>query len=282
MINWDYDLKLLVLSKDEYDKDHPIKNILKAKTTKDVEYLPIVEKIFDVVFDDKKGYKDIMNSFWYTYKYMLQVKYPLYFPHKKNLNPTILTNSNEKEEVQNLPIPTLGSISDEYMTYYKTYFSDTLNLQPNKNKELTWLDFLINNFNVFPLVHHHEELNTFAKLTHTIGNIMVVPKGFNRGRGAFDYWDYAMIYLYDFLYSKNTTIWKDFLKEYELQSYVEKYPDNLTVKPFWSNHFKKNAPFYPKDIQDIETFLKTVNTNIEKRGLNILQRYKVATIKGSE
>ncbi|WP_426093968.1 hypothetical protein, partial [Escherichia coli] len=68
-------------------------------------------------------------------------------------------------------------ISDRYLTYFDQVFPDYL---PNPvPKKYTWNEFLLDNFTKFERVHQDPQLKRFAELTHSIGNITVVPLGFN-------------------------------------------------------------------------------------------------------
>ncbi|EIW2096634.1 hypothetical protein MBU60_002592 [Enterococcus faecalis] len=73
------DLKKLLLGQ-EYDHQQPVKNILKARTSNvHIEKYEVVEDVFLKLTGKATVHKDIMNSFWTTYKIMLQLVYPDFF-----------------------------------------------------------------------------------------------------------------------------------------------------------------------------------------------------------
>ena len=58
----------------------PVKNILKARTSNvHIEKYEVVEDVFLKLTGKATVHKDIMNSFWTTYKIMLQLVYPDFF-----------------------------------------------------------------------------------------------------------------------------------------------------------------------------------------------------------
>ena len=72
------DLKKLFLGQ-EYDQQQPVKNILKARTSNvHIEKYEVVEDVLKLT-GKATAHKDIMNSFWTTYKIMLQLVYPDFF-----------------------------------------------------------------------------------------------------------------------------------------------------------------------------------------------------------
>ncbi len=200
MIKETFDFKRILLGKN-YDELNPIKNILMAK--KDEYYMDQksdyldpndkwlcrghienyleVDKIFKIAFKDiPKDYTkfDIMNSFWITYKQLLQLSYPMYFCPEGSLS-SDFPLVPPKKEIKTLKFdfrsyPPFDSseyetIHKKHVEYFRKYYSD-LKVYPG----MTWVQFLIDNFDKFSKVHELSELNRYAVLTHTIGNIALV------------------------------------------------------------------------------------------------------------
>lgn len=306
-IRWDYDLKKDILG-DDFNEEYHIINILNArKSDNHVENSKQVKDIYKVLFNQENQYKDIMNSFWNTYKCMLQIEYPLIFAPQKEINKSNVLKKDKDliKKLRDSKIVMQGrtpfskykdgpTFPQEFVDYYNNNFPLILenenddkekykyNIKLDVSINYKWIDFLLCNFDKFPLVHRHETLNHFAKLTHTIGNITVVPKGFNTGRNAGDYWDYGMKYLYEFLNPISDNTWKSFIDKYELHEYVyDEIPHSKAhpIIPFWEGHLDPNAYATPQDIKQIEKFLSEVIPKIEKRGKKLIKRYNKAKSK---
>lgn len=306
-LTWDYDFKKKLLGETVYvsNENESIKNILLAKNLSNyvdseidynnfyqghIENYQVVEDVFKKVFQEANGsHKDVMNSFWTTYKFFLQIEYPDIFtpdgslrnkaPLKKNINLTVFKVSNsyppfDSEDYQ--------VIHKKYICYYKEYFSHLI-----VEEGYTWNQFLIENFDQFAKVHICPELVQFAKLTHSIGNIAVVPKGFNGSRYCphYDYWDLSLNSLKKIYtgekesnsFSDNTVksikkymsayySWNSFIDSHFLNDYVD---DNYNVLPFWENHFERTKPIIR---EEIIRFLMKANFCIENRGKKILNQ----------
>lgn len=120
-LKWDTDLKRILLG-DKYDETNPIKNILMGKIDQNymdnkndyynysrghLENYQIVEDVFQKLTNHKDtGFKDIMNSFWITYKCLLQIEYPKIFKPFGN------------EIVSIKKPPFYGEINDSYIKHY--------------------------------------------------------------------------------------------------------------------------------------------------------------------
>jgi hypothetical protein len=269
---WDFDLKRVLLL--AYG-DNPIKAFLTARRfryaeTADsevdyrskeawrdlrghVETLAVVDEVFMAIFTDEDlTHKDVMHSFWNTYKYALQLAYPSVF---------IGLNTYPGPHVRRAPF--VGKMD--------VWFADNIKANAEAHGlELTyncatWFDFLLENFDKFPLVNENKELQRFAQLTHTIGNITLVPKGFNRRRSCQDYWDFALLKLK----AKMTKAdWLQYVKNHEMQMYVTPEGD---VIPFWENHFNVLTPTNEEELFE---FVRKVNHGIEKRGKALIKRYQ--------
>jgi hypothetical protein len=248
-----------------------------------IENYRIIEAVFQKIFprqDSKKTYKDIMNSFWTTYKFLLQNEYPDIFTPKGSLgNNRPLSKNNETLSSQNKqtgnsypPKDSWGYqvIPYKYLKYYENNF-------PNKIKIRgidTWCEFLIQNFDYFTRVHQCDKLNKYAQLTHTIGNILTVPcnSNYKKGKYIYDYCDLGLKSLKDLL---SPSCWGSFVKSHYLDEYVD---ENDNVIPLWKNHLvnsslspKDNGNQIPKESNQIHEFLSNVNCRIINRGKYLIK-----------
>ena len=112
---------------------------------------------------------------------------------------------------------------------------------------------------------------TFAKLTHTIGNFTVLPHWMNTGRSKLsqDYWDIFLLSLQEWLHliSPTSEAWINFIELYYLQPYVNK---DYQIEPFWKNHSYTNPILKKKE--DFPIFLNAVNERIEERGKYMIKQ----------
>lgn len=287
-IEYNTDLKQILLG-ENYDKVNPIKNILLAKKGKNyqnkssdyynytsyknghIENYQIVEEVFQKLNGGKPTeYKDIMNSFWVTYKTILQIEYPEFF------RPNRIEKILEKPDKNTLLPPSIKYppycsrknliISDEYRTYFEA-FNFGNNEKFKIEEEDTWLDFLLKNFGEFEKVHKNPNLMKFAELTHTIGNITIVPKGFNRSRASHDYWDFALESLRVFLASFNS--WNNYVEIYCMQPFLKEDGELVSL---WEGHLEGETPLLLQDKDMVNEFLVGVNKSIEVRGKNIIEK----------
>lgn len=281
--NYDFKKKLLG---DLYNNENPIKNILLAYEDKNycdkeddyfnfnkfkrghIENYKVIDDLFKKLFPSlNTEYKDIMNSFWTTYKCYLQIIYPEIFmpegtikdgdevplkiPQKSYLNIVTLPNMSYSpfKGVNN----NKGKIHKKYLAYYRKNFP-FLKVYDG----MTWAKFLIENFEFFSKVHNSEELKKFAILTHTIGNIAIVPYGFNTTRKFNDYWDMGLKLIQKDL-SPNE--WEDYININFFNNYVD---ENNNIKQYFKESNKNNS-YLPQNEEDIIKFLQNVNFCIETR-----------------
>lgn len=130
----------------------------------------------------------------------------------------------------------------------------------------------IPNYQRFDIVHNNlPAFQTFATLTHTIGNFTVLPYWMNTGRSNLsqDYWDIFLLSLQEWLHliSPTSEAWINFIELYYLQPYVNK---DYQIEPFWKNHSYTNPILKKKE--DFPIFLKAVNERIEERGKYMIKQ----------
>ncbi|MBQ4536675.1 MAG: hypothetical protein II994_03530 [Lachnospiraceae bacterium] len=145
------------------------------------------------------------------------------------------------------------------------------------------------------------EAGKFLQLTHTIGNFLPVPAGFNVGRSYYGYWDFWDLSLYQIYlwykdnsksdYINNTALermflhdqykhytipncqawlssfgtWENFIKDNYLDAFVKK---NGVPKMFFKNHSLEHP--LPETLQEFEEFFATVNKCIQQRGRAVI------------
>ncbi|MGF2146482.1 hypothetical protein ACQUEF_14065 [Vagococcus fluvialis] len=267
-LKWDTDLKRILLG-DKYDETNPIKNILMGKIDQNymdnkndyykysrghLENYQIVEDVFQKLTNHKDtGFKDIMNSFWITYKCLLQIEYPKIFKPFGN------------EIVSIKKPPFYGEINDSYIKHYEENLKVSDVIVNDKNQKLDWITFLIDNFDRFDKVNKVTELKDFAKLTHTIGNITIVPAGFNRGRNDYDYWDYALVKLRNFLETIDS--WDNYVQKNHMEPFLS---NTYRPVPLLEGHLNDSKLTLPQDSDVIKKSLKFINGSIEERGRKMI------------
>ncbi|MGF1957592.1 hypothetical protein IGJ42_001489 [Enterococcus sp. DIV1067f] len=290
------DLKKKLLGSNYIDDENsPIKNILMAKEKQyyqdikgvginsdycrgdrgHVENYRVVNEVFTHLTNNKTiEHTDVLHSFWHTYKALMQLERPdLFRPSgslkEGNVIPLEKPDKTNPPEIDNR-FPPYDSdkylvIHKKYIKYYQHYFPEYL---PNEvPKKYTWIDFLLYNNDKFIEVYKkYPKLKDFARLTHSIGNIIVVPKGFNRGRGANDYGDFALKSLKTFLETFNA--WEDYVTRFYLEPFLnvnENQSEKNSPVSLWTGHLDGNAGSLPKSDIVIKDFLANVTSSIKER-----------------
>lgn len=138
--------------------------------------------------------------------------------------------------------------------------------QPNNNDQPQ-----VPNYQRFDIINPNlPAFQTFATLTHTIGNFTVLPHWMNTGRSKLsqDYWDIFLLSLQEWLdlISPTSEPWINFIELYYLQPYVNK---DYQIEPLWKNHSYGNPL---PSTQDFPIFLKAVNERIEERGKYMIKQ----------
>lgn len=128
------------------------------------------------------------------------------------------------------------------------------------------------NYQRFKIIENNPTaFQTFAGLTHTIGNFTVLPHWMNTGRSNLsqDYWDIFLLSLQEWLHliSPTSEAWINFIELYYLQPYVNK---DYQIEPLWKNH-SYTTPIL-KEKEDFPIFLKAVNERIEERGKYMIKQ----------
>ena len=156
--------------------------------------------------------------------------------------------------------------SSNYSTLTKTLGID------NRKKERYSKLCENQNYQRFKIIENNPTaFQTFAGLTHTIGNFTVLPHWMNTGRSNLsqDYWDIFLLSLQEWLdlISPTSEAWINFIELYYLQPYVNK---DYQIEPFWKNHSYTNPILKKKE--DFPIFLNAVNERIEERGKYMIKQ----------
>lgn len=132
-------------------------------------------------------------------------------------------------------------------------------------------------FNLVKEVLEHDEIGTllieYAKLTHTIGNFVLVPSGFNTGRVSKtdDYWDLSLM----LLESEEKWMLKKLLPKYINTFFLWDYVDGEgKITPFFATHsFAKKQP---STIYEALELLQKITKAITRRGYFMVAMLKIA------
>ncbi|MEC5424306.1 hypothetical protein QGM71_12470 [Virgibacillus sp. C22-A2] len=124
----------------------------------------------------------------------------------------------------------------------------------------------------------YEALQKFAVHSHTIGNFIMVPKGYNAGRylRTCDYWDLTLIDLKKIISQDNCNLdYKWYAKKYylfNLERYFKKSMSEYTIEENESILLFENHSFqHKKPIgEEVKEFANNVTSLISDRGLSIL------------
>ena len=140
--------------------------------------------------------------------------------------------------------------------------------QPNNNNQPQ-----VPNYQRFDIINPNlPAFQTFATLTHTIGNFTVLPYWINTARNNFskDYWDITLLSLQEWLAPTTPTskAWINFVEMFYLQPYVNQ---DYQTQLFWEKHSYGYDNLFPTN-QDIPNFLKAVNERIEERGKYMIKQ----------
>lgn len=129
---------------------------------------------------------------------------------------------------------------------------------------------------------------------HTIGNFILVPSGFNRGRSkkTNDYWDLSLDYLKtkgwksDFnCDGKKLNDYNRYINYFFLWDYVDTEGEYKPLLKREADSLEENEPSlgkYKPRIEDFEQFLKKANILIKRRGCFMIAMLRLQQILGNE
>ncbi|MDO4842602.1 MAG: hypothetical protein Q3982_08020 [Phoenicibacter congonensis] len=186
----------------------------------------------------------------------------------------------------------------------KNYIKLKLGVNSNPKGD-SWKLYFLRNIGEIEL---SEEAGRFLRLTHSIGNFIPVPMGFNVGRsgyyGNWDSWDLTLTHIFNW-YADNTDsvklhdnsalrrlfeyaqenymdftvrkcevwlesfgTWESFVKKNYLDAFVD---EQGVPRKFYSAHSLDRPIAKSKNIEEFEMFFKTCNECIEQRGKQITE-----------
>ncbi|MCH5167736.1 MAG: hypothetical protein J1F35_07630 [Erysipelotrichales bacterium] len=159
-----------------------------------------------------------------------------------------------------------------------------------------------NNSKIIKELIESDELTTFLRSYHTIGNFMPVPTGCNSPRGyqnnkIEDYWDLTLLHIYnyyidgtyqdvvDIVKSKNAKVykewldtfganlkgWHNFVKINYLEPFVNIEDEKYFPKELWAGHFTSDI-VKPQDYHECIEYFKNASEMISKRGESMIKK----------
>lgn len=274
ILPWEYDFKQEVFIQKSWSpsfNENPVKRILEkysdfyGNPSCETEDSMLMQAVYHIlwgtysknVIGEEKGDcdADVMNSFWVIFKYFVYNECSDFFEYEVNetkhtIKPNKkLFNHRDQENI-------------DLLNYYKQFCAkdgDSWALLIFKNYEKSFFDKLRKNDNI----------QEFAKLTHTIGNFTLVPKGFNAGKHGINgtnikhndihcTWSQA-------LHKLKEVDWEN--KKYLDCDSWEKY-----FKKFYMNVYESPYSYAKAKDSKQDDFLKKINKAIKLRGMFMTKR----------
>ncbi|OUB45804.1 hypothetical protein BK740_10585 [Bacillus thuringiensis serovar argentinensis] len=240
-----------------YKKDYQERLLNRVKEKFDCDRCELVLEIYSKIYSNKDLNNldlDTMNSFYQTYRLLLL--------------------SNDKSFWEN---------------DFKTFCNDR-GVKPKTIKynalKLLRYEWLLSEkvFNHYEDINNHPDVMRFATVTHTLGNMTLLPKGFNVGRAIAtrDYWDLTLMSLQSFLDRSFDAFVTDYYMEDFIDDKLELWEGHCFEYPLPNSFNKKEA----RTLSEIEKnsiiqsrifeFMKNVNGKIENRSERL---YKALIVK---
>ena len=116
-------------------------------------------------------------------------------------------------------------------------------------------------------VNDDPDLKEFAYLTHTIGNLIIVPSGFNTGRypATKDYWDITLEKFYkEKQHIDFASMVEGSVGDLHLEDWFDEGTIDGNVKMLFTNH--SSAHLMPNTEDEIARCVRAMNDRIKKRG----------------
>lgn len=217
----------------------------------------LVKRFAKSCYEDMEMGPDTMNSFWITFcAYLISFCDDTY-KWNGNFKNTFLFKAGENGEQRKRAIRLKSDIENRVETR-------------------------INNKNI----------DRFAQLTHTIGNMVLVPAGYNGYRGTKHYLkDYFDLSLYNLLYSWDNNNYldkKDSERQRKFREYINTFflwdyvDETYDVKPLCESHKEKmrektmNGTNVLPEKKEIDDLCIEINKRIERRSCFMLAMLKIA------
>lgn len=245
---------------------------------------------------------EILNSFWTTFRKTIELSFEEYYSktdecysqeeltlkyefvllfgglRKKEYSICKVTNMNQLKNF--FDILNEKEIDNSYikmflksLLYNKNYNDENYKIERFKwiLKNILQIEDIIRCVTRFMEGHgktFYEELLSFSKYYHNIGNISILMKGYNSGRAlpTSDYLDLTLESMYYVLGEKS---FREYIAKYYLEDYIQ---EDGKPKKFWEGHsFRQKEA---TNLSQIFEFLKIVNLNIKERDKKILKELK--------
>lgn len=267
ILPWEYDFKKEVFNQKSWSPSFS-ENFVKRILEKDGGFYGDLNKVYEtedsmlmqavyhilwgtysknIIGEDKGDCDaDVMNSFWMIFKYFVFNKCSDFFEYEVNgikykIFPNLTPfNQNNQENI-------------DLLNYYKKY---------GAKNGISWKQLILKNYETpfFEELRNNENIHNFAKLTHTIGNYTLEPKGFNAG-----YIEGTNIYHNDNSYTWSQAL--DNLKEvdWENKKHLDCDSWEKYFRDFYMHVYETPYPYAKDSNQD--DFLKKVNRAIRLRGM---------------
>lgn len=218
----------------------------------------MVKRFAKSCFEDMEMGPDTMNSFWITFCAYLISFYDDTYKWNGNFKNTFLFKTGENGEQRKRAIRLKSDIKNRVETR-------------------------INNKNI----------DRFAQLTHTIGNMVLVPAGYNGYRGTKyylkDYFDLSLCnLLHNSWDSNNYLVKKDEERQWKFRKYINTFflwdyvDETYDVKPLCESHKEKmlektlNGTNVLPAENEIDDLCIEINRRIERRSCFMLAMLKIA------
>ena len=171
----------------------------------------------------------------------------------------IIKDGNQEISIETDTMNSVWTLLNDYMPNIKTVF-DRFSILLG-NQDICGNELVLKQF------------DNYCLLTHTIGNFVYVPKGYNVGRYNLTL-DFSDLTIIDLKRQKDDNfIWyKDNFSKLYMNRFVEdinKSFDDIRPKELFDNHLNKDKK--PCTLRDLSKCLDTMNRNILLRGLDIIK-----------
>ena len=260
ILPWEYDFKKQVfinLPSDCSFNANPVKRILEKECNCygnpicETESCDLMQAIYRVLWEmdsiEDECDADVMNSFWTIFRNFVQAKCSDFIKPANEISPRGKF-PNKK-----------GVFRSEDKTLFDAY------KESGVKENDTWVSLILRNYDDKFEVLNESSLQKTAKLSHTIGNFTLVPKGFNsRGmegsrlkhNDMHDTWSQTLNHLKGLDWINNRYLgcssWEEYCVKFKMNGY-------------------KSCYSYTNVAKEQEAFLDNVNTAIEERGKTMTQ-----------
>ncbi|WP_413476214.1 hypothetical protein [Latilactobacillus fuchuensis] len=269
VLPWEYDFKQEVFGQKSWTlafNENPVKRILEKDSgfygnpSCETEDSMLAQAIYQIVWQTYSKNvihevpgdcdADVMNSFWMLFKNFTVNQGGSFFeaaqaiyPRSRFPNKGVFSDEDEK--------------SRRLLAAYQPY---------GAKKGDTWSSLILKNYETKFKVLDNQNLQKLAKLSHTIGNFTLTPKGFNytgtdekhlKHNDSYNTWSEALHNLNE-------------LEEWSTNRYLDCSSWDAYCEKFLMADYEKEYAYETKPEQQ-DVFLEQINTAIENRGKQIIK-----------